>query len=42
MGAIVEIRDRIAAVESHHGIQSEAFVKDDLGKPDYQGTASLI
>lgn len=33
----VEIRDRVVALESMHKHQSEAFVKDDLGHPDYHG-----
>lgn len=33
----LEIRDRVAAMETMHKAQSEAFVKDDLGHPDYHG-----
>ena len=33
----MEIRDRVMALESMHKHQSEAFVKDDLGHPDYHG-----
>lgn len=34
---LIDIRDRMAALESVHQSQAEAFVKDDLGKPDYHG-----
>lgn len=34
---LLEIRDRVVAMEALHTSQSEAFVKDDLGKPDYHG-----
>ncbi len=33
----LEIRDRVIALEGTHKHVSEAFVKDDLGQPDYHG-----
>lgn len=33
----IEIRDQLAELRAMHKHQSEAFVKDDLGQPDYHG-----
>lgn len=34
---LIEIRDRVARIESRLTAVDTAFVKDDLGRPDYDG-----